>query len=890
MHLIDITVRNYRVHKELTLAFASDLQVIGGRNECGKSTLAEAIHRALFLKAKGNTEFHRAMASDHGGEPEVQLRFDHSGETYVLLKRFGTKGQTKLGIEGQAPLTDAAAEEALAKITQATGDKKAEVNSQWAHLWAWQDKSLLNPITDNDYPHQDLITEMQKLGGGAALMQSPVDQKISKRFLDAKDAAMTSKGYKAGSPAEKSQRMLDACVEAEKVARDNFTKTAKALEEIGNAEEQVQVLTLQLTKLTAELEELDFKIAEIERLEAETAKHDPEIQSLEVQIKGLRDDADRIFGILEDTKDKRVELKKAEAKEGPLAKEASVLAAALTEAVTQADKARSVRSELSQQSDIIQAKLDRIDILTRLADLRTQLAKAQGIDVKIAQFRKDLAKIPAVEQADLTALRKMTNAFESENAALHAMGVSIIVRKAKTDVTVGDYKLSAGDSRTVVDPTKIKIGGDTLLEVAPKNGDIADQREKVAKAEKKLQDKLTTLGVKSLEEAERHLHAREGVEREIEAQEAKRGEFSGEDLNVEITGAEQELLQQDAKNPGSEGATVIEKARLTVEKKRINASLKDATNAEKKADSTLSKSRDAHEDAKKAGDEAGETVRNLKSEIDRLENRASGMLETHGDMKGLEAKIDGLSKALADAEKIRDASQARVNALNPEEARSTKNMKLSALNKLPNRIADQRTISDQNRGILKGIASNDPKAHLESKVSALETAQAEFDRLRNYADAIKLLADTFQETQKEMNNAYTAPLVDKISSYAAIIFGRGAKVEMDQDGDVFSEPLLIRSREAGAALPFSALSGGAKELMASAMRLAMAEVLSARHGGKLPVVMDDTFSFVDKENVNHVHRMLSHASRNGLQVILLTHDPDSFTAMGADIKTLPRAV
>ena len=63
MRIKSVTLRNYRMHRELTVAFDPSRTLIGGPNEVGKSTLVEAIHRALFLKAKGNTGYHRAMQS-----------------------------------------------------------------------------------------------------------------------------------------------------------------------------------------------------------------------------------------------------------------------------------------------------------------------------------------------------------------------------------------------------------------------------------------------------------------------------------------------------------------------------------------------------------------------------------------------------------------------------------------------------------------------------------------------------------------------------------------------------------------------------------------------------------------------------------------------------------
>ncbi|MYK85593.1 MAG: AAA family ATPase, partial [Synechococcus sp. SB0669_bin_7] len=51
MRLVHCRICNVRIHRELSLDFAPGLTIIGGANETGKSTLLEALHRALFLKS-----------------------------------------------------------------------------------------------------------------------------------------------------------------------------------------------------------------------------------------------------------------------------------------------------------------------------------------------------------------------------------------------------------------------------------------------------------------------------------------------------------------------------------------------------------------------------------------------------------------------------------------------------------------------------------------------------------------------------------------------------------------------------------------------------------------------------------------------------------------------
>ncbi len=89
MKLLSATVRNYRIHRETTVEFSNALNLIGGKNETGKSTLAEAIHRALFLKSTTGGRAHEEMQSTlHPGNPEVEVHFSAGGKTWRLSKLF----------------------------------------------------------------------------------------------------------------------------------------------------------------------------------------------------------------------------------------------------------------------------------------------------------------------------------------------------------------------------------------------------------------------------------------------------------------------------------------------------------------------------------------------------------------------------------------------------------------------------------------------------------------------------------------------------------------------------------------------------------------------------------------------------------------------------------
>jgi len=139
----------------------------------------------------------------------------------------------------------------------------------------------------------------------------------------------------------------------------------------------------------------------------------------------------------------------------------------------------------------------------------------------------------------------------------------------------------------------------------------------------------------------------------------------------------------------------------------------------------------------------------------------------------------------------------------------------------------------------------------------------------------------FLDEQRALSDRFTRPLADKISEYLQSLFGSGARANVVLAENSFGGLQLIRPVQGGGALPFETLSGGAREQVAAAMRLAMAEVLAADHGGCLPVVFDDAFAYSDPNRVQTLQRMLDLAATHGLQIIVLTCNPSDYSALGA---------
>lgn len=164
-------------------------------------------------------------------------------------------------------------------------------------------------------------------------------------------------------------------------------------------------------------------------------------------------------------------------------------------------------------------------------------------------------------------------------------------------------------------------------------------------------------------------------------------------------------------------------------------------------------------------------------------------------------------------------------ALSPETLTSDQQRLQLALSLQENRRrdAENQQLIARSRFTLDG--SSDPETDVQTAHARAEAAREASASEHRRARAVAMLHHHFVASRDSINQSLVEPLAAKISGYLQCLFGHGteARVNLSKSG-IESLDLI---RPGGQTFHFDSLSGGAKEQVAAAARLAMAEILAA---------------------------------------------------------------
>ena len=911
MKLISATLKNYRVHRHTSLTFDAERTVVGGPNEAGKSTVVEAVHHALFLRARATGAVQKAMLSElHPGHPTVELRFESGGTTYEITKVFsgGPSASTILkeftagGGAGVArTLRDEEAEQKIHEILQAEdvgGGRGVEnrIRSQWSHLWIWQGAATEDPLAHaNADRHGERLRERLARVEGGGVLESALDAAAARDI--AARHAVTYNDTKNKDKIRPNSPLSLANAELERAEADH-ANAAAAVEALDAAVRTIDAATVtiatcdvQLADARAEMEavrarqrqaaELGIRIAQDESAAAAAAALHAEAVRADEEITACHQ-----------------EIAKRESNMAPAVKAVADLEAEELACGTRCDEAAREMAEAGRLQTAAAAAFGLLDLHEKHETLLADRAGIASRFARIAEQRDrarnleaELAEIPAITDAQVAELSRLDRTRESADATLQAIATRVEVTQASAPVTLGGADLAHGTAVTITSAAELVVGGGhaaATVRITPGGGrSLAEATQRFEAARADIETALAARGFESVEAAREARARRQSLEAEVHAVRVAIEGLGGDEAETSLAARDAEIAEVAAEIRRRSGGELVRPANLAAAQAALAAAERDLTAAGQAvatASAAVTAARDRLDAVMKKRHEAGDRLQVNRLEVEGLRTKATVLEERHGTDRG--PRIATLDDARRQAAARLQESRRELQRLSPDALELDRQRLDRSLANLQAAKQDAETKRTLARARLEREGTHDPSEDLARAAARRRIAAAEQARVAREADAIRLLATLFGEKKREVESRFVTPLTSRVRDYLERLYGDGTTVNVDYEGGRFSRLTISRRGVGDATFEFSQLSAGAKEQVAAAFRLAMAEVLAEDYDGCLPVVFDDAFVNSDADRQRALQRLLDLAASRGLQVIVLACRPESYATLGAAIVAL----
>ena len=871
MRLIACKLQNVRRHRELTLRFGRQLTLIAGANESGKSTLVEALHKGLFLRATATGRGVEELRSRlHAGLPEVEISFEAAAETWRLRKRFaGASGTCQLSNSSGLALSGPEAEEQLAALLGYTGPVEgrriAQLPERWAHLWVRQGDAGENPFNGSPdrYDHNRLVEQLQS---SSSALHSQRDQLVMERIQQAVAEIYTPTGrIKAGSALALAQRHATEAASALATAQQQVADLEAAMEQWRSINERLATidreqrpalqreleLQQQIRLLRAQLEPLLRQAEERSRLEAqqqqEQQEHNRLQQQLEVLLQEQRQNLDQ---------------------QSQLQRQRQRLSAST--------------QELMQRQELVQRLLDRQQLEADAYQLREHQRELQRLQTEAEGLKQQLAALPEVNAEQVKQLRQAEQALAQASTRCEAMAAGVEVLAHDQPIRLNGETLSSGERRRIDRVAQLQVGDGVLIQLSPGGGQALPQAlEEQRRCQLELQALQRQLQLTSSDQADVIERQRQGLDRDLATlRQAARA--------IPWSGLQQRLEQLEPRRQRLEQAIAAAEALLAVLAEDTGGRdprTLDATTLRSLQDQLCSDNNARSLELERCQQQLQELERSLQRNQTLLEQQRQRQAQLEGSLKVLAERLQALAEHPVIAELT--TQQRQLQAWLDEKERLEQGRRSAGMQPSRDAAAELQTLEQEKDQLLsqrgqveqrcQSLGASNPIAELEQRQATWEEADAERQRIERRGRALQLLLERFHSAQSTLARRYSEPLQQAISPYLAALAADPHQPLLGFDPQQGFQDLQLRQGEE--AFAFERLSGGMREQLSAAVRLALAEVLKPAYDNILPLVFDDAFVNSDRERLAGLRQMLQRGMQQNIQLLLLSCHPEDYLAL-----------
>ena len=900
MRILSVTVKNIRMHEDRTVDFDRERTVVTGPNEAGKSTLVDAIERVLCYPHRstaGNLDSLKPRAG--GGHPEVSLRFERNGRTYEINKVFK-------GAQSIARLTDhegtvRTGDEAEAELRKLMGFDDAQLRNPfygWSHLWARQGRAGSDPTDSASLGSaaKDLEARLNRMSGTNAT-ESAKDSVTFERIAAEHHENHTQTGKViSASRLGSATAELARTREAAQSAAARLTELETAADTVVQEDSLIQESRSTLAEAESRLAEIRRSLVEIERLEkaievrrtdAEAAAHDyAALEKGDTEIAALSASIDNRTQALAPQEREILRLRTHEQQ----------LQSAVASSLSTIEHANLSQRRVAAEEDLLKTVARVFELEAARTALEVSLAQIEAHRGDIAAIDARLADLPDVDKATVEDLEHLDRQLEVVQGKLAASATRLEVLHSSATVVVDGQLMATGDSRLLTDPTDVTIGDGTTIRVNPGSGEsMLELRAEVTRVTQALAKRLDGLGLKEAADARRALEKRQTEEATRDRLRDKVEDLHGDDVQHNLNEIVAELRKLEAEIDRKKPADF----RRHVDVAAVNEAILELELRRSQADEAVQVAHTRFDAATRDLTEAGQSRECLehalvaeRRDLNDLQVRKSGLESVHGNDR--KTRLESMAADRQSKKNTVEATEKSLKALDPDKVRFDKDRYESTVRVTTDSINQSAVRRARAEADLQRSGTLDPYGAKATADAQLEIALRRHAEVDHRAQAVNRLRELFEKRRQAMAELVAAPLRTKVAEYLDSLFGPGSRVSVTKAGDKLEDLAVARPSVGGLQFEFEELSGGTKEQVAAACRLAMAEVIAAGGNGDLaptdtclPMVFDDAFVNSDPARIEAVQRVLYLASRRGLQIIVLSCNPKEYANFAAKRVDLP---
>lgn len=890
-HLRSLSLHNVRKFTALNISgLNAGLNIIGGPNGIGKSSLVRAIQASFLDKYTSSSASDLQPLADSGAMPSVALDFDWQGQAYELRKSFLKNGKRCNLTRGSQQFENQAAEDHLADLMGYTHATKGNNVSNWGVpglLWVNQGFSPEQFAARVQGAGQRLGhalhgAEASQAGtGSAAQLAATAGDALIAQLQDALGQYWGRNNQAVGDfkkQVDELQRLQtqhreqQQSIEAYRAQVDELAQLLAQVQQ--EAQDQPRAVWQQ------QLDEAQAQLQALQALQQQHSQDQQQWQQVQERLALLQQALGTYQQLVQQLAQRAQAVEAAEAAlalasdasaQGSQAVEAAVARhAAARSAWERADQAK-IRHDMAQRLQHMQAQAQR---------MQHTLNEAERAQQKMQQLVLG-GYVYNIHTADLKRLRQLEDAVHT--ATLRRDALATQLHFALPDGQTLAWHSASGQPQGqwqgegeawLTQRTTVQLPGGGQLSITPGGGDVAQAAQALEQALAARHAEWQRLGVSSLAQAQTQFEQRQ--QQQIDLQVVQQlleslAPHGPEALRVEYTVHKahttklekqlQELPEVHDAPDWAQAQRDWQAAQAAAE--QANKAQQACLQQQAVATQQLQTARDEHAAARQLLEDPSTRARHAEHQQELLALQAqSDALKARIDNHAQQLQAHGGSFVAQDIERLQRTLRSHAEQVQQRQSRIT-----------------------ELRGALQASGAQGLEESSAALAGEIARLQRRVDDTQRRAQALHTVLERLKAKRAAALHRLQAPLEARMRHYLQLLLPGGTVELNDQlvPVHVMAEgtPDAAAQRVAGAV---EHLSYGTKEQLAIISRLAYADLLREA-GHPTLLMMDDVLVHSDTQRLAQMKRVLFDAATRH-QILLLTCRPQDWQDAGVAVRSL----